>query len=356
MKRWFTFLFVATVLGIPANAQNTEVADSVVYDCIYPIQIKPVFRGSTTAFPDWIAKHLIYPEEALKQGIEGRVILQFDIDEEGQFGNVRVLRGVSPELDAEAIRVVESAPQEWTPGYWANTNNPTKVTFTCPVQFRLPVDFHEVEVKPGFNGGSINEFSRWVATNFEYRYTGCAHISGRIVTEFIVDISGNVTNIHLVKGLESSLDEEALRLLRESPKWEPGRVNGEAVPVRIQFPVILELRDVIPTLPDGVIEYYQADPKPTFNGKFPEEFNKWIALNFTYPEATKGRGYRGTIPIEFIINVEGELVNPVVNSGDEDLDNAMLEVLRSSPRWTPGRKDGEAVSVHYRMRLEVDPK
>lgn len=100
-------------------------------------------EGDANSFSKWVNEHKIYPEEAKKAGIQGRVTLQFTITKEGKLTNVVLLRGVHPLLDEEAIRVVKSAPQKWTAG--KKQGEFVDVTYTFPVIFQLLKD----EQKPG---------------------------------------------------------------------------------------------------------------------------------------------------------------------------------------------------------------
>ena len=99
---------------------------------------KPRFQGGDpNAFSHWVNQHLVYPHTAKKDGIQGRVTLQFSVDADGNVVDVKVLRGADPSLDKEAVRVVSSSPK-WTPG--KHNDKPVKVTFTFPVIFRLKDD------------------------------------------------------------------------------------------------------------------------------------------------------------------------------------------------------------------------
>ncbi len=80
-------------------------------------------------------EHKHYPEEVKKAGIEGRVVTQLTITKKGKLTNVKLLRGVHPLLDKEAIRVIESAPQLWKPG--VHKGEPIDVKYTFPVIFKL---------------------------------------------------------------------------------------------------------------------------------------------------------------------------------------------------------------------------
>ena len=99
------------------------------------VEEMPSFHGKgANSFLEWIGKNLLYPEIALENGIEGRVFVYFVVEPNGNVSNVRVLRGVDPALDAEAIRVVRASPK-WYPG--KQRGKPVRVGFTFPIQFKL---------------------------------------------------------------------------------------------------------------------------------------------------------------------------------------------------------------------------
>lgn len=96
---------------------------------------RPTFRGGgADEFAIWVNKHLRYPRIAKENGVQGRVITQFTIDDEGWMTNVRVLRGVDESLDQEALRVIRMSPR-WEPAL--QEGKPVSVTFTFPVIFSL---------------------------------------------------------------------------------------------------------------------------------------------------------------------------------------------------------------------------
>ena len=99
------------------------------------VEVKPTFNGGTAnEFSKWVNENLKYPQAAKDAGIQGRVVLQFTVYPDGSVRDTKVLRGVNPDLDAEALRVVSASP-DWTPGYV--NGKPVKVTYTFPVIFQL---------------------------------------------------------------------------------------------------------------------------------------------------------------------------------------------------------------------------
>ena len=106
------------------------VPDGEVYDVT---EQAPEFPGGQAAFMKWLSDNIKYPAEAAKNGIEGRVIVQFVIGSDGTVSDAVVRRSVDPLLDAEALRVINAMPA-WTPG--KQDGKPVAVRYTIPVTFR----------------------------------------------------------------------------------------------------------------------------------------------------------------------------------------------------------------------------
>ncbi len=105
------------------------------------------------------------------------------------------------------------------------------------------IPFQLVEQKPSFNGGDANEFSRWVNSRLVYPEIAKENgVQGRVTLMFTVEADGRVTNVRVVRGVDESLDREAVRVVSSSPRWTPGRQRDRAVKVTYTFPVIFQLR------------------------------------------------------------------------------------------------------------------
>ena len=103
------------------------------YDC----DQRPMFLNSTdpTQFlTKWVYKYLKYPPEAVRDGIQGRVMVEFVIEKDGSISNVRVVRGISEILDAEAVKVVAASPK-WKPARLKGAK--VRSSMTIPIEFRL---------------------------------------------------------------------------------------------------------------------------------------------------------------------------------------------------------------------------
>jgi protein TonB len=86
-------------------------------------------------------------------------------------------------------------------------------------------------------------FKDWIAANVKYPEIAEENgISGRVVIQFTVNPLGNICNVIIVKGVDPSLDQEAIRVISASPKWIPGKIKGHPVRVQFNFPVYFVLK------------------------------------------------------------------------------------------------------------------
>lgn len=117
---------------VPSRGESYE--DVVSYsECDMP----PLFLNSSDPrkfLNDWVYQYLKYPESAVRDGIQGRVTVDFIIEKDGKVTDVRIVKGVSEELDAEVLKVVSASPK-WKPG--RVNGNKVRTSMSFPVEFRL---------------------------------------------------------------------------------------------------------------------------------------------------------------------------------------------------------------------------
>ncbi|RHE88957.1 M56 family metallopeptidase [Bacteroides intestinalis] len=237
------------------------------------VESMPEFPGGgMTAMMQFLSKNIKYPVNAQKNGTQGRVTVQFIVNADGSISNIGIIRGVDPELDGEAVRVISTMPN-WKPG--TQKGKPVRVKYTVPVMFRLPDEdkkkeykpvpkieetvvvgygtrkespveegqvFEVVEQMPSFPGGTEG-LMRYLSKNIKYPVGAQkAGTQGRVVVEVIIDANGNVTNPKVSQGVDPLLDAEAIRVTANMPKWQPGTQRGQAVNVRYTFPIIFRLQ------------------------------------------------------------------------------------------------------------------
>ena len=105
--------------------------NNMVYDVV---EVMPQYPGGQIAMLKYFMENIKYPEQAMKEGIQGRVTVSFIVEKDGRVSNVRLLRSVQSSLDKEAVRVVKSMPK-WSPG--KQKGKPVRVRFNVPVMFKL---------------------------------------------------------------------------------------------------------------------------------------------------------------------------------------------------------------------------
>lgn len=98
------------------------------------VEQPPSFPGGDAAMYEWLGKNINYPVIAQENNIQGRVVCQFVVGRNGEIEDVKVVRGIDPSLDKEAIRVIKAMPK-WIAG--KQGGNAVKVRYTLPVQFKL---------------------------------------------------------------------------------------------------------------------------------------------------------------------------------------------------------------------------
>ena len=100
-----------------------------------------------------------------------------------------------------------------------------------------------VEEKPKFMGQDEYAFTKWVGERLVYPEIAKENsVQGKVTLQFRVNIDGSVDNVIVLRGVDPSLDKEAVRVVSSSPKWTPGRQRNKAVRVIYTFPVIFQLR------------------------------------------------------------------------------------------------------------------
>jgi TonB family protein len=204
---------------------------------------QPKFQnGTMDDFRKWIQSNLVYPPEAKKNGISGQVYVGFKVTSSGKVSDIRIIRGVNPLLDKEAIRVVGSSP-DWTPAVKDGKN--TDVEIAINIDFSLDNKefvYYFVEHQAQFQGGTLDDFRQWVQKNLTYPQIAKEKgIVGRVTVQFAVNSKGKVCDAVILRGVDPSLDEEVLRVMQLSPEWTPAENKGMKVAQQFVIPVIFSL-------------------------------------------------------------------------------------------------------------------
>jgi TonB family protein len=182
-----------------------------------------------------------------------------------------------------------------------------------------------------------------------------AGIEGRVVVEFIVNPQGEVLDPVILHGLGGGLDEIVVEGIK-GVLFEPGLLNGEAVSVRMQFPVLFRLEPDPDTivqnnvLPD-VLDF--VDLQNITLDRMPEPIGGMASIyqNVRYPESARIGGFEGRVVVKITIDERGNVVKQeVVNSVGGGLDEAAMYAL-SRTRFTPAVLNGEPIAISFFMPI-----
>ena len=242
------------------------------------VENMPEFPGGNTELMKFLAKNIKYPAEAQQKGEQGRVMVQFVVGKDGKLSDIEIMRSISPTLDAEAIRVIKAMPT-WKPG--TQRGQAVAVKYTIPISFRLqgskgddkpvasdiqvvsatkannenskpiPTDpvkdsngeevFMVVEKMPEFPGGTA-ELMKFLQQNIKYpEQARKDSIQGRVIVQFTIKKTGEVSNTTVIRSVSPELDAEAIRVINAMPLWTPGEQKGEPVNVKFTLPIQFRL-------------------------------------------------------------------------------------------------------------------
>lgn len=250
------------------------IPDSVVFEVVEKM---PEFPGGMNGLIEYLKTNVKYPEVSHKAGIQGRVIVSFVVTKDGSISDAKILRSVETNLDKEALRVISSMPK-WTPG--TQRGQAVNVRFTVPVAFHLsnpeppkaeeiknleevvvvgygpkqdpaaegikanesePV-FKVVETMPKFPGG-LRGVMQYLAKSIKYPVLAQEHKEeGQVILKMVISKDGSLSNISVLRSVSPSLDAEAIRVVSNMPKWEPGQQRGQAVAVEYTLPITFRLQ------------------------------------------------------------------------------------------------------------------
>ncbi|HMM17122.1 MAG: M56 family metallopeptidase [Petrimonas sp.] len=400
---------IALPLALLLMAGNSVYAQNQRESQIFTeVEKYPEFPGGNQAFMKFLAEGIKYPVKAQENNEQGRILTNFVVEKDGSISNIKVIRGVTAALDAEAVRLLNSMPN-WQSG--EHQGKPARVRFTLPIVFRLqggspeeskspitpvsaeanekgkmldevvvvgygptprksipsPQEFAEskdneifvvVEDQPEFPGGSA-AMMHFIAENI--RYPKEAHekgIQGRVITKFIVRKDGSIDSVQIVRGVDPLLDAEAIRVLESMPTWKPGKQRGQPVNVMFTLPVVFRLDKNS----ENGIQKSQTSSKNVQNPEFPggeNAYMKFLSDNIKYPVIAQENGIQGFVDAVFNIDTKGKVTFVKFNrSVDPSLDKEVKRVIELMPDWIPGKFNGAATSItsgaSFVFRLQGD--
>jgi TonB family protein len=254
---WTAFEFAITAhlttvlkenpVAIAGNSATTDQEEPFVV-----VEEMPIFPGGDSTLLAYLSQNTKYPESAKSNNIQGRVIVRFCVTSKGDVDKISVLKGVSPELNDEAIRVVSTLPS-FRPGKQCGKQVP--VWYMVPINFALsktssdaapqtptPPFSSSYNEAPVFPGGEQAIYN-FINSNIVYPILSKEKkIAGKVNLSFCINIDGSIGEVSVIKGADPSLDNEAVRVIKLLPAWKPGKLDGTPVKVCYSLPVTFSLK------------------------------------------------------------------------------------------------------------------
>lgn len=203
------------------------------------------------------------------------------------------------------------------------------------------------------------DMSQWIAVHTIYpSEIKDTTLHGTVYISFKIEQDGSLSDISLVKGISGgdALNDDALHIISQMPKWTPASENGVAVrshyiTVPVYFKVVNGSSNGCDTSyarnDDGSI-LTMVQVKPKFKG----DIYQWLSDHLNYPKKAKNKNIQGTVFVSFIVERDGSVTGAHVLRGVDDLLNdEALRVVSSMPQWIPGAQNGHPVRVQYMLPI-----
>lgn len=175
MKRFLliTVLFLCS-LAVRSQSKDTSKTTTDQGKLFLATEIEAEFPGGMPGFYSFLSKNLIYPTIAWKNGIQGKVFVHMFIEKDGRITDAKVIRHLSDEIDAEALRVINLSPR-WHPAI--QNGKYVRIEYTIPITFQIPPGSKPtdsintptlpIEIQPEFPGG-VELLYKYLAKNLKY--------------------------------------------------------------------------------------------------------------------------------------------------------------------------------------------
>lgn len=351
MGRFLAIAFLLTYQAFSAGGQTVPPTD----EPFVQIEIPPQFRGGgMEEFRRWAGREFTVrclrrdpamlerryvPEMPL--GI--RVVVGFDVDEQGRADSIRVLQTPLKELSDVAVAVVESSPR-WMAGQrllpagdGTRKWRPARFRMMCPLDFRPAQRIVDSLSEAGiarmvrFEVPDTATFAQWVAG--QVPDAACrddvACMSDTVRVVFLVDTMGRVCEVRAEKYRYEGTRRCAERIVAASPRWLPALVEGKPVAAGHSVKVVFRSEE------ESV--WYSAERMAKFEGGDLQRFREWVEervakrLDGNSPQTQPGMAL-----LTFVLDTLGNVTDvEVLRGGNPPLDAAAVDAVRSSPRWTP---------------------
>ncbi len=220
--------------------------------------------------------------------------------------------------------------------------------------------YTSVKIMPDFPGGEA-AMKKYFADKMQ-SWESKKNIWGKVFVQVVIGKDGTVEpeNVKITSSLDAEINEKVIGWVKSMPKWSPGmryesksgKVTKVLARVSMNIPVELSIKGE-----EQEEVFFIVEHMPEFPGG-DIALREYIKENTVYPEEAKAKGLSGKVFVQFVVNKEGDVVNPQIARGvDPILDKEAIRVIQSLPKWKPGeqskRIDGEKVWIPQNVSYTV---
>ena len=204
-----------------------------------------------------------------------------------------------------------------------------------------------VDEMPQFPGGD-SAMVAYITHNVHYPQTEKEKgIQGKVFVGFVVEKDGGISNVEVKRGIGAECDAEAIRAVKEMPRWEPGKQSGVLVRTAMVLPISFKI--VAPPIDTTI--YDTVEKMPSFPGGDIMMYD-FLARNVLYPQRAREDGYSGTVYVRFVVEPDGSITNIEVAKGvGGGCSEEAVRVVKMMPNWIPGEAFGKKVRVTYTLPI-----
>lgn len=197
-------------------------------------------RNDTLVATYWTQQSYVKPSKNAQE--TAQILLEMKINKEGKICSLKEL-----EIRLISSQVLSNEPEPATTDPQPNpTENSTNPTNNIPNKESVENNTYSagsLDLAPSFPGGE-KKLTRFLSQSINYPSQALEkRIQGRVFIGFVVETTGEISNLKVIRGIGSGCDEEALRVLRKSPRWTPGQIGGKPVRSTYTLPILFQLAD-----------------------------------------------------------------------------------------------------------------
>ncbi|MBR5865982.1 MAG: energy transducer TonB [Alistipes sp.] len=297
---------------------------------IYADVMPQFMGGDLLAFRSWVMQNVRYPETAMKEGKEDMVVVQFSVNRHGyiDYDRINILQSEYPDIFAEEVKRVISSSPRWTPGF--NNGYAVSVTLTLPIAFKLE---SKQGVTPAVKSDNENQIVIMALDSDKQSKSGLNPV-------YIID--GIPSTLEQVNALKPEEIKDVV-VYRDAKMFsyykDYGNVEDGVFIIRTN-----SLDKNIENTPDTL---------PIFMNTSTEAFQRWLFENLRYPEQLRDKNLAAHYVVKFKVDSAGYVVimeiKCIKGTAHKSFEDEITRVMLSSPRWTPGMKNGKAVSCQLSL-------